>query len=124
MRSCPTWAMGNVLGVQGDKAILGHTGESDHFDHNLVIRDDDMMLLLTITMKMMRMVISNADANDDEGMNNDLVVLGGLVLGGLVLGGLVLEGLVLGGLVLGGKSLGPRPLGPSPWEFSPWGSGV
>ena len=76
MRSCPTWAMGNVLGVQGDKAILGRTGESDHFDHNLVIRDDDMMLLLTITMKMMRMVISNTDANDDEALNNDLVVLG------------------------------------------------
>ena len=44
MRSCPTWAMGNVLGVPGGKAILGHTGESDHFDHNLVIHDDDMML--------------------------------------------------------------------------------
>ena len=38
MRSCPTWAMGNVLGVQGDKAILGHTGESDHFDHSRPIR--------------------------------------------------------------------------------------
>ena len=47
------------------------------FDRNLVIHDDDMMLLLTITMEMMRMVISNADANGDEALNNGLVVLGG-----------------------------------------------
>ena len=82
MRSCPTWAMGNVLGVPEGKAILGRTGESDHFDHNLVIHDDDMMLLLTIIKKMMRMVIFKTDANDDEALNNGLVVLGGLVLGG------------------------------------------
>ena len=47
------------------------------FDRNLVIHDDDMMLLLTITMKMMRMVIFYADANGDEALNNDMVVLGG-----------------------------------------------
>ena len=47
------------------------------FYRNLVIHDDDMMLLLTITMKMMRMVISNAGANDNEALNNGLVVLGG-----------------------------------------------
>ena len=47
------------------------------FYRNLVIHDDDMMLLLTITMKMMRMLISKADANDDEALNNGLVVLGG-----------------------------------------------
>ena len=38
MRSCPTWAMGNVLGVPEGKAILGRTGESDHFDHSRPIR--------------------------------------------------------------------------------------
>ena len=79
MRSCPTWAMGNVLGVPEGKAILGRTGESDHFHHNLVIHDDEMMLLLmmTIIMKMMQILISDADANYDEALNNGLVVLGG-----------------------------------------------
>ena len=47
------------------------------FYRNLVIHDDDMMLLLTIIKKMIRMVIFKADANGDEALNNGLVILGG-----------------------------------------------